>query len=100
MPNTDAPTSSQSPPSQRQAMPQPRNAFKSSWAMTADARGDGRLMAMDLAGGASISGRGRVRLSNIGGDRGLCRAGDQVPTGQGERRDGQGEATHKAALQG
>jgi hypothetical protein len=54
---------------------------------------------MDLAGGASVSGR-RVRLSNIGGDRGLYRAGDQVPAGQGERRDGQGEATHKAALQG
>ena len=35
-----------------------------------------------------------------GCDRGLCRAGDQVPAGQGERRDGQGEATHKAALQG
>ena len=30
----------------------------------------------------------------------IGRAGDQVPAGQGERRDGQGEATHKAALQG
>jgi hypothetical protein len=40
----------------------------------------------------------RIRQETAAAIRGLYRAGDQVPTRQGERRDGQGEATHQAAL--